>query len=226
MPQSGACRPARLPPEKPWRQDSADLTIPPPQRARNADDPAPVPPRHPRSTLYAGASTAMPISIYDASIPPMIRALRNLSAILKKGAADAKTRKYDPKVLVEGRLYPDMFHLARQVQIATDVAKGAAARLAGMQPPKYADDESTFPELVARIDRTIKYLRTFKRGQFEDAEDRTIRLPLRSGTLEFKGLPYLTGWVLPNFYFHVTTAYAILRHNGVAIGKMDFLGKV
>jgi hypothetical protein len=167
----------------------------------------------------------MPISMYDASIPPMIRMLTNLKAVLKKGAADAKARKYDPKVLVEGRLYPDMFPLARQVQIATDVAKAAAARLAGKTPPKYADNESTFPELIARVDRTIRYLRTFRREQFEGAEKRHIRVPLRSGTLEFKGLPYLNRWVLPNFYFHVTTAYAILRHNGVVLGKLDFLGK-
>ena len=168
----------------------------------------------------------MSISMYLASVPPMLRALTNLRAILEKAAAHAEARKIAPSVLVNARLYPDMFPLSRQVQIATDNAKGAASRLAGMGPPKYEDNESTFPELVARIDKTIALLETFTPEQIDGSEDKTITLAMRDRTVTFQGMPYLLDYALPNFYFHVVTAYAILRHNGVEIGKHDFLGKI
>jgi hypothetical protein len=164
--------------------------------------------------------------MYQASVPPMVRTLRNLSAILKKGAAHAKAKDVDPSILVNARLAADMYPLSRQVQIACDVAKFGAARLAEAKAPRNPDNESTFPELLARVNKTLKFLRRMKRAQIDGAEDRTIVLKFPRGRLEFKGSTYLTGWVLPNFYFHVTTAYAILRHNGVDVGKRDFLGKV
>ncbi|MDP1678654.1 MAG: DUF1993 domain-containing protein [Candidatus Nitrotoga sp.] len=167
----------------------------------------------------------MSISMYQASVPPIIHTLSNLRAILEKAGAYADARKIAPSVLVNARLYPDMLPLSRQVQIASDIAKGGACRLAGVEPPKYEDNESTFPELVARLDKTIALLETFKPEQIDGTEDKTINLPLHDRTLTFKGLPYLLDSVLPNVYFHVTTAYAILRHNGVEIGKQDFLGK-
>lgn len=168
----------------------------------------------------------MTLSMYQASIPPLIRGLTNLRAVLEKAAAHAAIRKIDPLVLTGMRLYPDMFPLSRQVQIATDTAKGAAARLAGAQPPRYEDTEVTFPELVARVDKTIAFLETVKPEQVEGSEERTVILPLRDGSMTFQGMPYLFGFVLPNFYFHTTTAYDILRHAGVEIGKEDFLGKI
>ncbi|MHB1247780.1 MAG: DUF1993 domain-containing protein [Sulfuriferula sp.] len=168
----------------------------------------------------------MPISMYLASVPPILRALTNMRAVLEKAVAHAVVKKIDPSVLINARLYPDMLPLSRQVRIATDNAKGAASRLAGMEPPKYEDNESTFPELVARIDKTIALLETFKPEQIDGSEDKTISLPLHDKTLTFNGMSYLLNYVLPNIYFHVTTAYAILRHNGVEIGKQDFLGKI
>lgn len=168
----------------------------------------------------------MTLSMYQASIPPMIRGLTNLRAILEKAAAHAAVRKIDPSVLIGMRLAPDMFPLSRQVQIASDTAKGAGARLSGIQPPKYEDSEATFPELVARVDKTIAFLETIKPEQVDGSEDRTVVLPLRDGSMTFQGMPYLLCFVLPNFYFHTTTAYAILRHAGVEIGKEDFLGKI
>lgn len=168
----------------------------------------------------------MTISMYQASVPPMIKTLSNLRNLLEKAAAHAEAKKIDPSVLINARLYPDMFPLSRQVQIATDMAKGAASRLAGQEVPKYEDNEATFPELVARLDKTIALLENFKPEDIDGSEDRTITLPMRDRTLTFKGLPYLIDYVLPNVYFHTTTAFAILRHNGVEIGKKDFLGKV
>jgi hypothetical protein len=164
--------------------------------------------------------------MYLASVPPILRALTNLKAILEKAAAHAEARKIAPSVLINARLYPDMFPLSRQVQIATDNAKGVVSRLAGLEAPKYEDNESTFPELVARIDKTIALLGTFKPEQIDGSEDKTITLPMHDKTLTLKGMPYLLDYVLPNIYFHVTTAYDILRHNGVEIGKQDFLGKI
>jgi uncharacterized protein len=167
----------------------------------------------------------MNISMYHASVPVFIRMLENLAAILEKAAAHAEARKIDPAVLVQGRLFPDMFPLSKQVQIASDAAKGGAARLAGMEPPAFEDNETSFPELVARIRKTVDFLRTLKPGQFEGSEDRTVTWKTRSGEKSMQGMPYLLNHVQPNLYFHVTTAYAILRHNGVEIGKGDFLGK-
>ena len=165
-------------------------------------------------------------SIYVASVPPMIRSLTNLKSILEKAAAHAEAKKIDPSVLINARLYPDMFPLSRQVQIATDVAKGAVSRLAGVELPKYEDNEATFPELIARLDKTIALLESCQPEQIDGSEDKTITLPMHDRTATFKGLPYLYDFVLPNAYFHVTTAYAILRHNGVEIGKKDFLGNI
>ena len=167
----------------------------------------------------------MKISMYQASLPVLKLMLANLAEILKKSAAHAEAKKIDPAVLITSRLYPDMFALARQVQIASDTAKGCAARLAGSEIPKYEDNEATFPELVARIEKTIAFLDSFKPEQIDGTEEKSITLKMRSGDLNFTGLSYLLNFVIPNFYFHVTTAYDILRHNGVEIGKNDFLGK-
>jgi uncharacterized protein len=166
----------------------------------------------------------MKMSMYQAAVPPVIRALTSLVVILEKGAAHCEAKKIDPAVLVNARLFPDMFPLSRQVQIATDVAKGGAARLAGLAPPAYDDNETTFPELIARVNRTIEYLGTFREDQLAGSEDRPITLKMRSRERHFTGLPYVQTFVLPNVYFHVATAYNILRHNGVEIGKQDFLG--
>jgi hypothetical protein len=166
----------------------------------------------------------MTLSMYQASIPVLVRTLTNLAAVLAKGAAHAEAKAFDPAVLVGARLYPDMFPLSRQVQIATDMAKGCAARLSGTEPPKYEDNEASFPELKARLDKTIAYLNGFTPAQIDGSEERTVTVPVRKETLTFKGQPYLLHYVLPNVFFHVTTAYAILRHNGVEVGKRDFLG--
>jgi hypothetical protein len=164
--------------------------------------------------------------MYTNSVPPIIRSLTNLRAILEKAAVHATAKKIDQEVLINSRLFPDMYPLSRQVQIATDVAKGAVSRLAGVEPPKYEDREATFPELLARIDKTVALLKTFKPEQINGSEDKTIALPLHDRTLNFTGLAYLLDFVMPNVYFHVSTAYAILRHDGVEIGKKDFLGSI
>ena len=166
----------------------------------------------------------MSISMYQTAIPPLVRILNNLVVILEKAAVHAEAKKIDPSVLVNARLYPDMFALARQVQIATDGAKGCAARLSGQTPPVYEDTESTIPELIARVRKTADYLSTFTAEQIDGTEERPISIQLRSGELQFTGQSYLLNFVLPNFYFHVTTTYDILRHNGVELGKRDFLG--
>lgn len=166
----------------------------------------------------------MKISMYEASIPVFIRMSKNLAAILAKGAAYAEAKKIEPTVLINSRLYPDMFSLVRQVQIASDAAKGCGARLAGLEPPKFEDNEATFPELLTRIDKTIAYLETLKPEQINGSEQKTITLQIRKNTLTFLGMPFLLNFALPNFYFHVTTAYDILRHCGVEIGKQDFIG--
>lgn len=167
----------------------------------------------------------MTISMYQASVPVFSRMLNNLATVLEKGAAHAAAKKIDPTVLVNSRLYPDMFPLSKQIQIAADMAKGCVARLAGQEPPKYEDNEAAFPDLVARINKTVAYINTFKPGQIDGSEGKTITLQMRSGPLVFLGMPYLLDFVYPNFYFHVTTAYDILRHSGVEVGKQDFLGK-
>jgi len=167
----------------------------------------------------------MTLSMYQASIPAFIRILNNLSAILDKAAAHAEAKKIEPSVLINARLAPDMFPLSRQIQIATDGVKGCAARLSGAEPPSYPDTESTFPELKARIAKTVAYLQSFKPAQIDGSEERKVTIKLRGQDVTFVGRPYLFEFVIPNFYFHVTTAYDILRHSGVEIGKMDFLGR-
>lgn len=166
----------------------------------------------------------MQISMYRASLPNFVRMLDNLSAVLAKAAAHAEARKIDPAVLVQARLYPDMFPLARQVQIATDTVKGCAARLAGQEVPSYPDTEASLEELRARLEKTRDFLNGFRPEQIDGSEDRAIELKLRTRTLNFTGLDYLYEFVIPNFYFHVTAAYCILRHSGVEIGKADYLG--
>lgn len=167
----------------------------------------------------------MTISMYQASVPVFIRTLNNLVGILEKGAAHAETKKIDPSVLVNSRLAPDMLPLSKQVQIACDTAKRGAARLADVEAPNFEDNETTLSELIQRIHKTISYLETLKPEHIDGSEERTVTLPMRDNTLSFQGLPFLLYFVLPNVYFHVTTAYDILRHCGVEIGKQDFLGK-
>lgn len=167
----------------------------------------------------------MSISMYQASIPVFIRGLENLSGFLEKGAMQAVSNKTDPALLLEARLYPDMFALTRQVQIASDTAKGAAARLAGIEVPSMADTETSFIELQQRIARTVAFLKSIKPEQIDGAEQKTVVLPTRSkGDIRFSGQNYLLQHALPNFFFHVSTAYGILRHNGIGIGKWDYLG--
>ena len=167
----------------------------------------------------------MSFSIYDASIPPMIRSLENLSKILDKAVAQAKSEDKDLKTLLEARLAPDMHPFTRQIQIASDAARNVA-RLAGTEPPSFPDTETSFPGLQERIAKTIAYLTSVPKEKLDGAETRKIEMKIPSRTLEFPGNVYLTGFVLPNFYFHVTTAYGLLRHRGIQIGKMDFLGGV
>lgn len=166
----------------------------------------------------------MNISMYQASVPVFARMLRNLAAILAKAEAHATERKIDPAVLLGCRLSPDMFPLVKQVQIASDGAKGGAARLAGVEVPSYPDEEKTFAELVERCNKTVKFLEGLDEKAFAGAEDRQVSWQTRSATKSMVGLAYLLNHVTPNFYFHVTTAYDILRHNGVPLGKRDFLG--
>jgi uncharacterized protein len=166
----------------------------------------------------------MKISMYTIAVETFVPMLGTLSKLLEKGVAHATAKKFEPGVLVNARLAPDMFPLSRQVQIACDVAKNGAARLTGQDAPRFEDKEATLEELRARIDRTIQYLKSIPASAFNGAEDRDIKIPVRERTLEMKGLPYLQTWALPNFYFHLVATYAILRHNGVEIGKGDFLG--
>ena len=167
----------------------------------------------------------MTISMYQASVPVFTRMLNNLAAILEKAAAHAAARKIDPAVLINYRLYPDMLSLSRQVQIATDSAKGGVARLAGAEPPKYEDNETSIPDLIARLRKTVAYLESIKPEQIDGSEDKTVSWKTQTATRTMQGMPYLLSHVTPNVYFHITTAYAILRHCGVEIGKQDFLGK-
>jgi hypothetical protein len=166
----------------------------------------------------------MALSMYESSVPPFQQMLTSLGAILAKAEAHATARKIDPAVLLGSRLFPDMFPLTRQVQIAADFAKGATARLAGMEPPKYADDEKSIADLTARLARTRDFLATFTPAQIDGSEERDIHLTIGGKPKHFKGKPYLLHFALPNFYFHHTTAYSILRNNGVEIGKSDFIG--
>ena len=166
----------------------------------------------------------MTITMYQASAPRFVHTLKSLAAVLGKAQAHCEARKVDPLVLTSARLYPDMFPLSRQVQIACDTAKGAVARLAGLEIPKHEDTEKTFAELQARIQKTLDFIATVKPAQVDGSEEKEIVLKLRGSDVAFKGLAYLLGFAQPNFYFHAATAYGILRHNGVEIGKSDFLG--
>ncbi|MDO9163044.1 MAG: DUF1993 domain-containing protein [Methylococcaceae bacterium] len=166
----------------------------------------------------------MSLTMYQASIPVFVRMLGNLSAILDKAAAHAETKKIDPAIFVNARLAPDMFPLSRQVQIATDMVKGCAARLAGIEVPSYEDNETTFADLQERITKTVAFLQSVSASQVDGSEDRKITLKFGSKELNFLGQAYLLDFVLPNFHFHLTTTYAILRHNGVEIGKKDYVG--
>jgi len=165
----------------------------------------------------------MPISMYQASAPRFVNTLTNLSAILDKAQAHAEAEKIDPAALIDFRLYPDMLPMKRQVQIACDTAKGAVARLAGVEVPKHEDKEETFAELKARIAKTIDFIKTIKPAQIDGSEDKNIHLKLGPREVDYKGMQYLLGHAIPNFYFHVTTAYDILRHNGVELAKRDYL---
>ena len=168
----------------------------------------------------------MTISMYQASIPILVRTLNNLIGILKKGEAHSSEKNIEPTVLINSRLYPDMFPLAKQIQIASDVSRKSAARLAGLEAPSIEDKETTFPELIERLEKTVAYLETFTAEQIDGTEEKDITVPIGGGdTIIMKGWPYLSFFVIPNVYFHVTTAYDILRHNGVEIGKRDYLGK-
>ena len=166
----------------------------------------------------------MTISMHQASAPRFAHMLRSLSGVLDKAQAHCEAKKIDPLALTQFRLYPDMFPLTRQVQIACDTAKGAVARLAGADIPKHEDTEQTFAELKARIAKTLDFIESVPAAKVDGSEDREVVLKMRAGDMKFTGLEYLLGFAYPNFYFHVTTAYDILRHNGVELGKRDFLG--
>ena len=162
-------------------------------------------------------------SMYDASVPTITRALKNFIHVLEKGAAHAEAKKIEPSVLIGSRLYPDMFPLVKQVQIASDVAKIGTSRLAQVEPPKYEDNEATFPDLIERLRKTVKYLETLKREQFDDGS-RMVTFPTQGDSKTWPGSRYLYTRVIPNVFFHCATGYNILRHNGVEVGKGDFLG--
>jgi len=168
----------------------------------------------------------MALSLYDFSVPALTRGLTNLSAILDKAAAHAAAKKFDSIVLAQSRLFPDMYALTQQVQIACDTAKGAAARLAGIEAPKHEDNEATLDELKARIAKTLDFLKTVTAAQLQGAENRSIELKFPSRTMRFTGAAYLTDFVLPNFYFHSSIVYALVRKAGVEVGKRDFLGAI
>lgn len=163
--------------------------------------------------------------MYDSSVAPLSHSLKALAAILKKAEAYCEAKKIDPSALTTARLYPDMLPFNRQIHIATDQAKGCGARLAGIAVPSYPDEEKTFAELQARIAKTLDFLGSLKPAQLEGAASRIVSLKIAGKDTELKGSDYLSSAVLPNFYFHVTTAYNILRHNGLEIGKGDFLGR-
>jgi len=166
----------------------------------------------------------MALSMYQASAPRFANMLKNLSAILDKAQAHVEAKKLDPAAFTTYRLFPDMFPLTRQVQVACDAAKGALARLAGVENPKHEDTEQTFADLKARIARTIDFINAIKPAQIDGSEDKEIVLKLGAREVKFTGMQYLLGHATPNFYFHVTTAYNILRHNGVELAKRDYIG--
>jgi len=168
----------------------------------------------------------MSLSMYQASVPAFVILLKNLDSILEKAEFFAKERKIEESVLLNWRLAPDMFAFTRQIQIGADFAKGTTARLAGAEVPSYADDETSFAALRKRIAKTLSFVQTFKPADIDGSEDRDITLKLRGEEVHFKGQPYLLHFALPNFYFHATTAYGLLRACGLEIGKRDFLGQI
>lgn len=163
--------------------------------------------------------------LYDVSITPLVRNLQNLKHILQQGELYADEKKVVPDVLLNSRLSVDMYPLTRQVQLVSDMSKGAGARLAGIEIPQYSDDETSFEMLYARIDKTIDFLSQIQPAQLEGAESKEVVLTIRKVELTFTGLDYLQKWAMPNVYFHSTTAYNILRHIGVPLGKTDYLGQ-
>ena len=166
------------------------------------------------------------LSMYQASIPVFRQMLGSLAALLAKAEAHAAEKKIDPSVLLQTRLYPDMFPLVRQVQVVSDTAKSAAGNLAGIEIPRFEDVETTFPELAERIAKTLRHLDGFRPEQINGSEDRDVTLTLGGNKIIFKGQRYLLGFAMPNFYFHLSMSYAILRQCGVDVGKRDFLGNV
>ncbi|GGY28838.1 hypothetical protein GCM10008098_22580 [Rhodanobacter panaciterrae] len=167
----------------------------------------------------------MTLSMYQASVPVFIRALGNLKHVLQKGAEHAKAKSVADEVLLQTRLIPDMLPLVKQVQIAADMATRGSARLAGVEPKSFEDNETTLEQVYARIDSAIEYIKTFKPEQIDGSEGRSIVLKMRTGEMTFEGQAYLLGFVIPNVFFHCTTAYNILREAGTEIGKMDFIGQ-
>ena len=168
----------------------------------------------------------MTLSMFQASVPPSLQMMGALSSVLAKAAAHAEAHRIKPEVLLGCRLFPDMFALARQVQIAADFAKGGCARLAGVEPPVFEDTETTFDELRGRLDRTAGFIGTLTPGQIDGSEDREINIKVAGQPMRFQGQAYLLHFVLPNLHFHAASAYGILRHNGVKIGKRDFMGSI
>jgi len=169
-------------------------------------------------------NSSTPLSMYQASVPVLVRMLQNLQGILSKAAEHAQAKKIDESVFLSLRLFPDMFPLSRQVQIATDMAKGCAARLAGAEVPRYEDTETSFADLNVRVEKTLALIKSFHAAQIDGSEGREIVIKSPFGDLNFSGLQYLLHFVLPNVHFHIATAYNILRSNGVELGKRDFLG--
>lgn len=166
----------------------------------------------------------MPLSMYSASVPVFQHMLRNLAHILDKAEASAQARKFDPSVLATSRLAPDMLPFTRQILIACDAAKLGVARISGLEAPKFEDNETTFPELKARIQKTLDWLATVPASALDGTDDKDITFPVgRDATRTMKAQAYLLTWAMPNFFFHITTAYGILRHNGVDLGKRDYL---
>ena len=166
----------------------------------------------------------MAVSMYQISVPVFTRMLTNLIAIMEKAAVHCEERKIDPAALTQFRFYPDMFPFWKQIHIATDAAKNGSAYLAGAEPPKSENAEQTFPELIARVQKTIEFVNTFKPEQIDGTEEKEVSIKRGETTLTYKGQEYLLNRVLPNFFFHITTAYDMLRHNGVELGKKDYLG--
>jgi hypothetical protein len=167
----------------------------------------------------------MTLSMYQASVPAFTQMLGSLAGILTKAEAHATAKKIDPAVLLGARLFPDMLPFTRQIQLTCDFAKNTTARLAGQEPPKWEDKESSFAELQARIGKTLDFLKGYKPAQIDGAEERDVTIPIGGNPTTFKGQRYLVGFALPNFYFHLSAAYAILRHNGIEVGKRDYLGQ-